>query len=310
MVVLSVVGCGGGGLGGGGNVGGGQAGQRIDLSGLEIAVGSKEFTEQLILGEIALQVLEARGATVEDETGIVGTEATREALTSGDIDAYWEYTGTGRLVHLNHAEPIRNPQEQYEAVAEEDLSGNDIRWLAPAPANNTYAIAVRSEAASVLGVTSLSSLAVLTEIYPETATLCAAEEFLERDLDGLPGMEEAYDFEFPDENIVEMEEDEVYAAVDEGEQCNFGEVFQTDGRINALDLTLLEDAEDFFPAYNPSLTVRREVIEESPRIADVFAPVSEELDNETLRELSAAVDVDGESEEDVARRFLRENGFL
>ncbi len=311
VAVLAIVGvgCSGSGIGGGGNVGG-QAGQRIDLSGLEITVGSKEFTEQLILGEIAIQVLEARGATVEDGTGIVGTEATREALTSGDIDAYWEYTGTGRLVHLDHSEPIRNPQEQYEAVADEDLSENDIRWLEPAPANNTYAIAVRSEAAPVLGVTSLSSLAVLTELYPETATLCAADEFLDRELDGLPGMEEAYKFEIPSGGIVETEEDEIPAAVDEGEECNFGEVFQTDGRINTLDLTLLEDDEDFFPAYNPSLTIRREVMEESPRIADVFAPISEELDNETLRELSAAVDVEGESEEDVARRFLRENGFL
>ncbi len=312
VAVLAVVGagCGGGGVGGGGNVGGGQAGQRIDLSGLEITVGSKEFTEQLILGEIAIQVLEARGATVEDETGIVGTEATREALTSGEIDAYWEYTGTGRLVHLDHSEPIRNPQEQYEAVAEEDLSENGIRWLEPAPANNTYAIAVRSEAASVLGVESLSSLAVLSDVYPETATLCAADEFLERELDGLPGMEEAYEFEVPSGGIVEMEEDEIYAAVDEGGECNFGEVFQTDGRINTLDLTLLEDDEDFFPAYNPSLTVRQEVMENNPRIADVFAPISEELDNETLRQMSASVEVDGESEEDVARRFLRENGFL
>ncbi|MDP9425692.1 MAG: hypothetical protein M3P37_06550 [Actinomycetota bacterium] len=88
----------------------------------------------------------------------------------------------------------------------------------------------------------------------------------------------------------------------------FGEVFEIDGRLKALDLTLLKDDKRFFPIYSPSLTVREEVMDEHPGIADVFSPISEKLDNETLRDLNAAVAVDGQSEEDVARRFLRENG--
>ncbi len=311
VVVFSVVaaGCGGGSSGGGGNVGGGEAGQKVRLSDLEISVGSKEFTEQEVLGEIAIQALEAAGATVEDRTGLAGTDAAREALTSGDIDAYWEYTGTGWITHLGHAEPIPDGRRQYEAVAEEDLQENRIRWLKPASANNSFAIAVRSEAAGVLGVTSLSELGVLAELRPEDATLCAASEFLKRD-DGLPGVERAYDFELSSDNLVELEEDEIYGAIDEGERCNFGEVFVTDGRIKALDLTLLEDDRQFFPIYNPSLTVREEIIDDYPGISDVFAPITEELDNETLQELNAAVDVDGESAEAVARQFLRENGLL
>ncbi len=314
VVVLSVVavGCGGGGggVGGGGNVGGSEA-EKVDLSGLEITVGSKEFTEQLILGQITLQALEARGATVNDQTGLPGTDAARQALISGEIDAYWEYTGTGWLVHLNHTEPIPDSQKQYEAVAKEDLKKNNIEWLEPpAPANNTFAIAVRSEAAGVLGVTTLSELAVLVELRPEDATLCAASEFLNRELDGLPGVEKAYNFELPSDNIVKMEEDKIYQAIDEGDKCNFGEVFKTDGRIKALDLTLLKDDKNFFPIYNPSLTVRKEVMDANPEIADVFAPISEKLDNETLQELNAAVDVDGESPEDVARQFLRDNALL
>jgi osmoprotectant transport system substrate-binding protein len=311
VVVLCVVavGCGGGSSGGGGNVGGSEAGQKVRLSDLEISVGSKEFTEQKVLGQIAIQALEAAGATVEDRTGLAGTAAAREALTSGEIDAYWEYTGTGWVVHLGHREPISDSQKQYEAVAKEDLAKNQIRWLKPAPANNSYAIAVRSEAAGVLGVTSLSELGVLAELRPEDATLCAANQFLKRE-DGLPGLERAYDFELPDENIVELEEGRIYDAVDEGDRCNFGEVFITDGRIKALDLTVLKDDERFFPVYNPSLTVREEVMSEYPGIADVFAPITEKLDNETLQELNAAVDVDGKSEEAVARQFLRENGLL
>lgn len=311
VVVLSVaaVGCGGGSSGGGGNVGGGEAGQKVRLSDLEISVGSKEFTEQEVLGQIAIQALEAAGATVEDRTGLAGTDAAREALTSGEIDAYWEYTGTGWITHLGHAEPIPDGQRQYEAVAEEDLRQNGIRWLEPASANNSFAIAVRSEAAGVLGVTSLSELGVLAELRPEDASLCAASEFLRRD-DGLPGVERAYDFRLPEDNIVELEEDEIYGAIDEGDRCNFGEVFETDGRIRAFDLTLLEDDKNFFPIYNPSLTIREETMDEYPGISEVFAPITEELDNETLQELNAAVDVDGESAEAVARQFLRENGLL
>ncbi len=292
----------------------GQRGQRgggnnVTLSGLEITVGSKEFTEQRVLGEITIQALEAAGATVEDRTGLVGTDATRRALTSGEIDAYWEYTGTAWITHLGHEEPIRESREQYEAVAREDLEKNRIRWLAPAPANNSFAIAVRSEAAEVLSVETISGFAALSELRPEDATLCAADEFLSRE-DGLPGMEKAYGFDLPNTNIVDTEEGRIYEAIDDGAECNFGEVFEIDGRIKALDLTLLKDDKRFFPIYSPSLTVREEVMDEHPGIADVFSPISEKLDNETLRDLNAAVAVDGQSEEDVARRFLRENGAL
>ncbi len=136
-VVLSVVaaGCGGGG-------GGGQG----ELSGLDIAVGSKAFTEQEILGQIAILALENAGANVTDETGLAGTEVARQALEAGEIGAYWEYTGTGWINFLGETEPIPDPQEQYRAVADRDLEENDIRWLEPGSANNIYDIAVRSEA--------------------------------------------------------------------------------------------------------------------------------------------------------------------
>jgi osmoprotectant transport system substrate-binding protein len=310
LVVLSVVaaGCGGGTTGGVGNQGGSET-PKVSLSGAEFTVGSKEFTEQLILGQITIQALEARGATVKDETGLPSTGAARRALESGEIDMYWEYTGTGWITHLGHTDPIPDVQEQYEAVAEEDLEKNDIEWLSPAPANNTFAIAVRSEAAGILGTKSLSSLAVLSEVRPEDVTLCAASEFLNRE-DGLPGLEEAYGFEIPTGNIVKTELDQIHQAVDEGEECNYGEVFATDGQINGLELTLLKDDEQFFPIYNPSLTVSKKVMDEYPELADVFTPITQKLNEETLRDLNAAVDVDGKSEEAVARQFLRENGLL
>jgi osmoprotectant transport system substrate-binding protein len=107
-----------------------------------------------------------------------------------------------------------------------------------------------------------------------------------------------------------MSVDAVYDATDEAEICNFGVVFTTSGFIRDLDLRLLEDNRDFFAVYNPALTVRQEVFNQYPQLRRIFAPVSERLDTETLRELNYAVDVQGESPESVARTWLRENGFI
>ena len=272
-----------------------------------MAVGSKNFTEQEILGQITVRALEAADVEVVDRTGLGGTERVRQALVSDDVDLYWEYTGTGWLVHLAHAEPIPDPQEQYQAVADEDLEQNNIEWLKPGPANNTYALAVRGGAYE--DVQTVSDLGRLIEERPDEATLCVGPEFRER-ADGLPGLEEAYGFEFPEDNVSVLSATTVYGAVNSGERCNFGSVFNTNGRIPDMNLRLLEDDEDFFAVYNPSLTMREETLKQYPELADLFAPISEKLDNETLRELSAAVEVEGNSPQEVADQWLQENGFI
>ena len=287
---------------------GGSAAADIDLSGAEFTVGSKEFTEQLILGQITIQVLEGAGATVNDETGLVGSTVVREALAGGDIDMYWEYTGTGWLTHLGNDTPVTGSQEQFDAVKEADAA-NDIAWLDPAPFNNTYAIALASETATEMGLTTMSDLAASAAENPDETTLCAAAEFLGRD-DGLPGLEAAYGFEFGDDNVSELELGLVYTSIDAGDPCVFGEVFATDGRIAGLGLTVLEDDESFFPSYLPALNVRQDVLDANPQLADLFAPVAEALDNETMTALNAKVDVDGEEPEDVAKAFLEEAGLM
>jgi osmoprotectant transport system substrate-binding protein len=302
VLTLIVAGCGG--------AGGGGASGDVDLSGTEFTVGSKEFTEQLILGQITLQVLENAGATVNDQIGLAGSVAARKALESGEIDMYWEYTGTNWITYLGHTKPIPDPQKQFEAVAKEELKKNDIKVLSPpSPANNTYTMAVRSEAYDKLGVKKLSDFKQLVEENPEEATVCVGTEFSTRD-DGLPGMEKAYDFELPKENIVKIDEGLIYQQVDKGKQCNFGEVFQTDGRIAALDLKLIEDDESFFPIYNPALNVSKEVIEKNPQIAKLFAPISEKLTTDELQKLNAKVDVQGQLEDQVAEEWLSQNGFI
>ena len=140
-------------------------------------------------------------------------------------------------------------------------------------------------------------------------SICVGGEFATRP-DGLPGLEEAYDFELPADAVTALDEDAlVYSEVDAG-NCTFGSIFATDGRVGALGLTVLEDDEGFFPPFNGSLTVRADVLEANPELEELFAPISEALDDETMVELNAQVDVEGEDPEDVARAWLDENSDL
>src|SRR5690606_29158719 len=123
----------------------------------------------------------AHGATVNDKTNIKGSTNTRNALLSGEIDMYWDYTGTGWITYLNKTEPLPDPQQQYEAVAKEDLEANNVVWGQPAPLNNTYAFAIRKEKGDELGVRTLSDLAELAKNKPEEATFCIESEFSTRD---------------------------------------------------------------------------------------------------------------------------------
>ena len=134
--------------------------ESIDLSGVSLTVGSKEFTEQLILGYIASLALEDAGADVRDQLGLVGSTTVREALISGEIDLYWEYLGTAWVTYLGNETGIPDVQEQFEAVRDADAE-NGITWLEPAPFNNTYAIAMTDESAEELGITSISEIGEL-----------------------------------------------------------------------------------------------------------------------------------------------------
>jgi osmoprotectant transport system substrate-binding protein len=288
----------------------GEIAQQFDLAGAEFRVGSKEFTEQLILGYIAMEALEAAGATAGDFVGLGGTGENRTALEAGEIDLFWEYTGTGWLVHLGEEEPVPGAAEQYEAVAERDLEENEIRWLTPAEPNNTYAFAMNQEVAQDLGIRTISEFEQLIAERPEDATICVTEEFDVRE-DGLPGMQEHYGFEFPTENVHALDPPGViYSEIDRADTCLFGTVFATDGRIAAQDLELLEDDQDFFPIYQPAVIIREDIYQEHPEVGDLFALISERLDTDTLQDLNARVDVDGEEPRDVAVEWLREAGLI
>lgn len=295
--------------------GGGESSSGADLSDADFTIGSKDFTEQLVLGYITAGALEAAGASVEDQIGLSGTDATRQALINGDIDMYWEYTGTIWINHLGNTDPIPDEQEQYVAARDADLEENQLQLLeTPAPFNNTYALAMRSEAPEEVpaleGIETLSDIGTVIEENPDAASVCVESEFNSRD-DGLPGMEEAYGYEFPNDNVSLFDTGVVYDRTDAGDPCNFGEVFTTDGRIAALDLTVLEDDENFFPNYNPVLEVREETYGQyGDQLNTLFTPIAEALTNEEMSAMNASVDVDGGDPEDVADEWLEENGFV
>jgi len=290
---------------------GGGGGTEAALSGASFAVGSKEFTEQLVLGQMTRLVLEDAGATVDDETGITGTTNVRKALESDEIDMYWEYTGTGYAEILGNeiAQAPTDEQELFDLVSEQDLQDNGVVWTALAPVNNAYAIATSAAAQEETGVSALSDYAELVSSDPEAAGLCAASEFIDRS-DGLPGLEKSYGFELPEDVITEVELGIIFTRVPEGDPCNFGEVFATDGRIPANEMVVLEDDENFFVIYNLALTVNQEVFDEYPELEDIFSPIADKLTTETMQTLNSQVDVDGLPPEAVAQQWLEENGFI
>ncbi|MGB3827690.1 MAG: glycine betaine ABC transporter substrate-binding protein [Ornithinimicrobium sp.] len=291
--------------------GGASGGDASGLDGASITVGSKDFDEQKILGSIAIAALENAGADVTDQINTGGTDITRAALVGGDIDMYWEYNGTAWISFFKETDPIPDRIEQYEAVRDRDLKENDLVWLEPANFNNTYGIAFPTEAAGDLGnPTTISDLGTLIEEDPSAATLCVENEFSARD-DGLPGMEKAYGFEFPQDNISVLDTALVYTQADQRDPCNFGEVFTTDGRISGLDLTVLEDDESFFPLYNPSPVFRKEVYDQYGDSLDaLFNPISEALTDEEMIALNEEVSVNLAQPDQVAEDWLKEQGLI
>lgn len=274
-----------------------------ELAGATLTVGSKEFTESILLGKITALALQDAGAEVEDQTGISGSATVRAALESEDIDLYWDYTGTGWVNILGNS-PTDLPEDLYEAVSTADAE-NGIAWLEPAPFENAYAIAVTSEFAEQNDVTTMSDAVEYIEQNPDDGVICAASEFINRD-DGLPGLEQAYGTKFTSVN--ELDFNLIFTQIGEG--CAFGEVTTTEGRVLSQDLQILEDDQDFFLEYRGVLTLRQETLDEFPAIEDIMAPISQALTNDVITELNSKVDVEGEQPQAVAEEWMESEGFL
>jgi osmoprotectant transport system substrate-binding protein len=295
----------------GGDVAVGEGSIKKDdaLVGQSIVVGSKDFTENIVFGHITMLALKAAGANVTDQTNIKGSVNVRKALLSGDVNVYWEYTGTAWITYLNHTDPIPDSAEQYQAVVKEDKEKNKVVWGAVAPANNTYALAVREEKAREWNLNTLSDLAAFASSRPADATFCLESEFAGRN-DGWPGMSKKYGMTVPSSNVKMVDTGVVYTETKKGQSCNFGEVFTTDGRISNLNLRVLKDDKSFFPIYNPALTVNGDTAAKYPSLTKILEPITAKLDDETIRKLNERVDVKGEPVAQVAADWMKAEGFI
>jgi osmoprotectant transport system substrate-binding protein len=292
-----------------GNVGssGGSGPSAQDEGGPTITVGSKNFTEQYILGELYAQALEANGFNVEKKLDLGSEQIADKALQNGQIDLYPEYTGTALVaIHGKEDAAPETPEATYqqakELYAERDPAAT---MLTPAQFNNTYGIFVRSEVAEENDLEDLNDLAEASG----DLTFVSFSEFQNRS-DGYPNMQENYPgLEFGDVKIVNSIGGPIYQGVLQGEG-DVGVGFTTDGQLASDELTVMEDPKSIWPFYYPAPVVRSDVLEENPEMEEILNSVSETLDADTMRELNAQVDIEREEPEDVAAEHLEDEGIV
>lgn len=270
----------------------------------KIVVGGKNYTEQLIMASLTSQYLENLGYDVSTRDGM-GSAVLRRAQEGGQVDLYWEYTGTSLFVYNNISESL-TAEESYQRVKELDAK-KDIVWLEPSGANNTYALAMRQADAASTGIKTLPDLANAINDGKKLKFGLDAE-FYSRD-DGWTPLQKAYEFRVGRRDISRMDTGLIYSAL-RNSDVDVGLVFTTDGRIPAFDFHLLEDTQQFFPAYSMTPVVRQKTLDENPELADQINALSALFNDEVMAQLNASVDVDRKSIEDVARHFLKENGLL
>jgi osmoprotectant transport system substrate-binding protein len=272
----------------------------------QIVVGGKNFTEQLLLSEMTTIYLNEKGYDVEKRDGM-GSTVLRRAQLNGQVDLYWEYVGTSLIVYNKVEGGAKlSSDEAYQKVSELD-SEKGLVWLEPSEANNTYALAMRAQQSEEMGIDTISQFVERVKNEGDL-TLATNSEWAGRP-DGLPGLQEHYDFRMPRAELKRMQTGLVYTALKEGE-VDVGLVFATDGRISAFNFDVLEDDKGFFPSYDLTPVVREDALEEHPDLREHMNTLSGKIDSETMRTLNERVDVKKETIEDVAQDFLKSEGLI
>jgi osmoprotectant transport system substrate-binding protein len=286
-----------------------------------IVVGSKQFTEQIVLGKVIIEALRANGYEVTDRTNLGGTAVNRDALEAGEIDVYPNYTGTAisnwyrDIPWASETIPegtSGNAYASYATVASLDAALFDLVWLRPAPANNTYALAVTRQWSEENDITTLPEFAEYVNEGGEVV-LSTGDEFAQRP-DGLPAFYETYDFELSEDQLIIIAgatPAQTEQALASGQNnVNVAMAYGTDGALMAYDFVVLEDPQGAQPVFQPTPVFVGDVIREYPEIAGILNPIFATFDNPTLQGLNASVEVDGLSADEVARTYLEDNGFI
>lgn len=278
-----------------------------------VRVASKIDTEGALLGNVVLQVLEANGIKTENKLQLGNTKIVRGALTAGEIDIYPEYTGNGAFFFSDEKNPAwKDAKAGYEKVKALDAEKNKLVWLEPAPANNTWAIAIRKDVASKNNLKSLDDLGKWLGTGGKFK-LAASAEFIERP-DALPAFQTTYGFKLNQDQLLTLAGGDttvtIKAAAEQTSGVNAAMAYGTDGPVSALGLVILNDSKGAQPIYAPAPVVRADVLAKNPKIKDALAPVFKSLDGPTLQSLNAKIALEGQDAKAVAAAYLKSKGFV
>jgi len=275
-----------------------------------LVMATKSFTEQHILSAMTVMWLEKKGFEVIPKRNIATTIG-RNALLNKQIDMTWEYTGTS-LIIFNHISQPMSSEQAYETVKKLDAKLGLV-WLNPAPMNNTYAFAMTRQRAEKEGITTLSQLVTKLEQVrkkdPEHNWRLGLDlEFSGRS-DGMKPLQKTYNMALDRPQIRQMDPGLVYNAIRDG-FVDAGLIYTTDGRVKGFDLKVLEDDKHFFPSYNVTPVVRKDVLESHPGLEAALNELSPLITDESITEMNKRVDIDHQSPEQVARDFLKSKNML
>jgi len=278
-----------------------------------VVVASKIDTEGAVLGKIIVQVLTANKIPVTDKVGFGTTDVVRKAIAAKEIDIYPEYTGNGEYFFTGTDSALwKDEQKGYQTVKKLDLEKNQVVWLTPARANNTWAIAIRKDLAKQNKLANLEDLATYLNAG-KPFKLAASEEFLSRP-DTLPAFQKAYGFTLKADQTLSLAGGNTAltekAAAQGSNGVNAAMAYGTDGSLAALGLVVLADTKGVQPIYEPAPIIRKEVLAKYPAIEKLLAAVFARLDLVTLQTLNGRVAVSGEPANTVAATWLKAQGLV
>ena len=268
----------------------------------KVVIGSKEFTEQVILREMMAALIEGNSDIKVEQKFLGGTLICFNSLKNGEIDLYAEYTGTALTAILKRP-LMTDPQEVYVTVKDAFKQQYELVWLEPLGFNNTYTLTMRRDQAEELGVQKISDL----KAHKDKLTSGFTHEFVERP-DGYPGLVKHYGFEL-EKKPKGMDTGLMYKAIAEGNVdliCGFS----TDGRIPAFDLVMLEDDKQFFPPYYAAPVIREDTLKKYPELEGILNKLAGKIDDKTMAQLNYKVDEEKRQAAEVAKEFLQKHSLI
>ncbi|WP_163648187.1 ABC transporter substrate-binding protein [Modicisalibacter sp. 'Wilcox'] len=287
------------------------AGQAVAAEPLRVA--SKIDTEGALLGNMMVALLEDAGYPVENKLQLGPTNIVRKALLEGEIDLYPEYTGNGAFFSGTTDDPAwKNAEAGYEKVRDWDRKNHDIVWLKPAPANNTWAIAVKRSIAEANDLETMADFGRWVRDGGDVK-LAGSAEFVESAA-ALPSFQKAYDFTLSQDQLLVLSGGNtaatIRAAAEGTSGTNAAMVYGTDGAIQPAGLKVMDDTQGVQMVYEPAVVMREAVLKAHPELPDLFEPVFASLDRETLQTLNSRIQVQGLPAKQVAQDYLKDHDFL